>query len=136
MTTTDGAIPVVAAVISRNGRVLLCQRHDGPHLPLHWEFPGGKIEPGEDPETALAREIQEELGVPARVGQYLATVTHRYPEKTVTLRFFRASLRGEPRALVHRALAWLRPDELADVVVPPPNAVLVRRLVQGELDIH
>jgi 8-oxo-dGTP diphosphatase len=133
---TEATIEVVAAVISRSDRILLCQRHDEDHLPLHWEFPGGKIEAGEEPEQALAREIQEELGVTGRVFELLDSVRHDYPEKSVRIRFYRASLDGEPLPRVHRDLAWFGREQLAQQVVPPPNAVVIRRLLAGELDIH
>lgn len=129
-------IPVVAAVVCRNGRVLLCQRHEEPHLPLKWEFPGGKIDPGESPVQALRRELEEELGVDAEVGDQVDEVFHSYPEKNVWLRFFRAHILGEPRPLVHRELAWVRPENMGSFEVPPPNAVVVARLLRGELAIH
>lgn len=134
--TTHTAIEVVAAVVEARGRVLLCQRHDGEHLPLLWEFPGGKIDPGESPRQALARELREELGVDAELGALVGDVSHSYPEKRVRLRFFRAEIVGEPRAIVHRRLAWVPLRELDRYQVPPPNAVIVRRLVSGELDLH
>src|SRR5262249_50299021 len=70
---------VVAAVVWRDGRLLMTQRPPGGRLGLLWEFPGGKIEPGETPERALARELQEELNVLARPGETLAIETHAYP---------------------------------------------------------
>lgn len=137
MTETGQApIAVVAALVGRSGRVLLCQRHDGDHLPLLWEFPGGKIDPGETPEEALARELDEELAVSARIGEQVAEVFHSYPEKRVWLRFYRAWIEGEPRAVIHRALAWAKLTELTRFPVPPPNAVVVDRLRRGELHIH
>lgn len=130
------AIPVVAAVVARGERVLLCQRHDGEHLPLLWEFPGGKIDPGETPEEALARELREELGVAARVGAQVADILHQYPEKTVHLRFYRAHIEGEPVPHVHRAIEWVALGRLGDYPAPPPNARVIRRLISGELQIH
>ena len=129
-------IPVVAAVVAREGTVLLCQRHDGPHLPLLWEFPGGKIDPGETPRQALERELREELDVAARVGRQVAEVFHTYPEKRVWLRFFRASIAGTPCARVHRRLEWVPLAALSRYEVPPANALVVRRLISGELSIH
>jgi 8-oxo-dGTP diphosphatase len=130
------AIPVVAAVVVRDGHVLLCQRHDGEHLPLLWEFPGGKIDPGETPREALARELDEELGVRSEVGDQVAEILHRYPEKTVWLRFFRASIVGEPRPIVHRAIEWVALERASEYPAPPPNARVIERLVRGELQIH
>ncbi len=130
------AIPVVAAVVMRAERVLLCQRHGGNHLPLMWEFPGGKIEHGESPSAALRRELREELDVDSTIGPQLATVVHPYPDKTVWIRFFSATLRGSLRPLVHRALAWVPLQELPHYPVPPPNARIVEGLLNGELSFH
>lgn len=126
-------IPVVAAVILRRGRVLLCQRPDGPHLPLKWEFPGGKIDSGETPVEALGRELREELGVDATVAEEIDSVRHRYPEKTVQLRFFAVSIHGEPAPRVHRRVRWVPFQELDRYDVPPPNATILERLRRGEL---
>ena len=129
----DAVIAVVAAVIEDQGRFLLCQRHDGPHLPLTWEFPGGKVEVGETPEDALRREISEELGTACSVGRQIAEVTHSYPEKTVCISFFLAALEGTPRAIVHRALEWIHPSEFDRFEAPPPNAMILDRIRAGEV---
>lgn len=121
-------IPVVAAVVVRDGRLLLCQRQDGPHLPLLWEFPGGKVDPGEGPVEALGRELAEELGVEAEVGSFLDEVHHRYPEKSVWIRFYSATLHGRPRPRVHRRIRWIAEEELDGYDVPPANAAVLRRL--------
>lgn len=132
----DEAIQVVAAVVVRSGAVLLCQRHDGHHLPLLWEFPGGKIETGELPPAALQRELDEELGVESTIGELVAEVVHRYADKTVCLRFFDATIIGTPRPHVHRQLRWVPIGRLHEFPVPPPNAVITGRLARGELAIH
>lgn len=133
MSKGEPFIEVVAAVVHRDGRLLLCQRHDGPHLPLMWEFPGGKIDRGEEPRDALRRELTEELAVAAEVGALLATVRHRYPEKNVSIRFYAASLDGEPRALVHRRVQWIPLEELDGYEVPPANAPVIHKILVGEL---
>ncbi len=127
------AIEVVAAVIRRAGSVLLCQRHDGEHLPLKWEFPGGKIDPGETPEDALVREIDEELDVVATIGERLAVIEHHYPEKSVRIHFFVAGIDGaaEPRAIVHRQLRWIPLDGLAGYDVPPANQTVLEMISSG-----
>ena len=126
-------IEVVAAVIMEGDRVLLCQRNDGGHLPLLWEFPGGKIEPGETPREALLRELQEELGVTSHIGRQLAEARHTYPDKRVWLRFFDAKIAGVPKRCVHRQLRWIPVGELSNYNVPPPNAALVTLLRIGHI---
>ena len=129
-------IPVVAGLLFRGGKVLLCQRHEGPHLALMWEFPGGKIDTGESPQEALQRELNEELGVVASVGYRVDAVVHAYPEKRVWIRFYRVQFCGHPRPLVHRQICWVEPVELDRYAVPPPNQPIVDRLRKGELAIH
>ncbi len=108
---------VAAAVMVENGRVLLTQRKAGTHLEGAWEFPGGKVLPGEDPRVGLRRELEEELGIVAVVGEIVDVTFHRYDEadRAVLLLFFeatRASQSPEPRALDVAAFAWSGPGEL------------------------
>ncbi|MGA8763929.1 MAG: NUDIX domain-containing protein, partial [Candidatus Sulfotelmatobacter sp.] len=80
---------VVAALIQKDGKLLVCQRTRHQTMPLKWEFPGGKIEEGEQPRAALRRELEEELGIQARIGDEVARLQHVYPNHTtVELRFF------------------------------------------------
>jgi 8-oxo-dGTP diphosphatase len=108
---------VVAAVILRDSRILVCQRrHDDSHS-LQWEFPGGKIEIGEKPEEALARELREELGVEATIGRELFRTRHRYRESSQTLEliFFQANVdRLAPlQNLVFEGFEWAEPSALS-----------------------
>jgi 8-oxo-dGTP diphosphatase len=98
---------VVAAVIERDGRVLICQRKRGRHA-LKWEFPGGKIEPGETPEEALARELREELAIEARIGEELHRHDVRYGNgPLIHLAFFRVTnFSGEPVKLQFAPMVW------------------------------
>jgi 8-oxo-dGTP diphosphatase len=126
-----GAVLVVAAVIREGERVLLSQRKAGTHLAGAWEFPGGKVEAGEDPRAALVRELREELGVEAVVGAPLEVVFHRYPEKSVLLLFFACTLAPTspaPAALEVAAIRWVATRELREEDFPPADVGLVRAL--------
>jgi len=104
---------VVAALILDQDRFLICQRPAHKARGLLWEFVGGKVEPGETPEEALAREVREELDVALDVGERCMEVVHTYPDLTVRLMLYRAVIReGEPRLLEHRDLRWIRVDEI------------------------
>ncbi len=125
------AVEVVAAVIERDGRILIARRPAASHLGGLWEFPGGKRNDGEDARAALAREIQEELGAAVTVGPLLETVDWSYPEKRVRLSFFRCAITGEPRPLEGQEIAWVRPSELGRYEFPPADATLLERLGRG-----
>ena len=106
-------IAVVAGVVRREGRVLLCQRPEGKRFGLLWEFPGGKVEAGETPEAALERELREELDVETRTGRVLDAL--------------RLDARGEPRTVECRALAWALPEEVAAYDLAPADRLFWRR---------
>src|ERR1035437_2656004 len=124
-----GCINVAAALIFRNGKLLITRRHARAHLGGLWEFPGGKREPGETFEECLVREIREELGVEISVGGLFESVTHAYPEKTVHLKFFVCRLeRGEPQMLGCQAVKWAGKPELEDYEFPAADAKLLEKL--------
>ena len=106
-------IEVVCAVLEDgNGRFLACQRPFGKHLGGLWEFPGGKIDPGESPQSALIREISEELAIGIEVDRPLKAVVCNYGVKQIRLHPFRCRVvRGEPHPVEHEAIRWCAPDE-------------------------
>ena len=120
---------IVAAVIMVDGRVLACERATPPELAGQWEFPGGKVEPGETEEAALARECAEELGVRVQVGGRIGAEVSLAGSRAV-LRFFTARLvdGGPPQPLEHAALRWLGADELDRVRWLPADIPMVAEL--------
>ncbi len=128
-------IDVAAGVLrDGDGRVLVTQRLPGRHLEGRWEFPGGKIEEGEAPHRALARELAEELGIEAGPMRPLVSVTHAYREKTVRLRLFEVhSFAGTPAGREGQALDWVPVDRLRALDMPDADRPLVRLL---GLDAH
>lgn len=119
-------LEVTAAVIWRNGRVLICQRPAGKSRGLLWEFPGGKLEPGETAEQCVLRECQEELGVTLTPPQALTVLCHRYPDVTVRLHFFTARIAaGDLTRKEHNAFAWAAPKELAGYPFCPADAEML-----------
>ncbi len=122
-------VTVVAAIIRRNGRILITRRFDHVHLPGLWEFPGGKVKRGEVLKVALKREILEELGVEIRVEDEFFTVEHDYPEKSVQLHFFNCTIsQGEPRPLAVADMRWVEPAELVQFEFPAADAELIARI--------
>ena len=106
-------LEVAAAMLTRGQTVLLCRRPEGKARALQWEFPGGKLEPGETGEQALARECREELGAEVRVGPRVDELVFDYPDLSVHLTLYQAEPLTEPRALEHSALEWAGPSEQA-----------------------
>jgi mutator protein MutT len=115
-------------VVERAGQYLITRRLEGTHLAGRWEFPGGKILPGEKPEAALGRELMEELGVQAAVGELIETVDWTYPEKSVRLLFFRCALAGEPAPLEGQEMRWVADADLRLYNFPDADATLIDRL--------
>jgi A/G-specific adenine glycosylase len=124
---------VATAVVWRGGRVLITRRPPEGLLGGLWEFPGGKVEPGESPPEAARRELAEELEVEIEVGEPLGTVEHAYSHFRITLHAYHARVvAGEPRPAADDALAWVRPDELGSYAFPAANLRLIERLRAGE----
>lgn len=109
-------IDVACAIIEKDGLVLAAQRSAAMSLPLKWEFPGGKIDPGESPEECLERELLEEMGIGVTIGQKLPEHCHHYNDFSVTLHPFVCRIsRGEINLFEHAAIAWLRPEMLSSL---------------------
>jgi mutator protein MutT len=122
-------IEVSAALIFREGRLLITQRHANAHLGGRWEFPGGKREAGETFEQCLAREIREELGVEIAVGELFEEISHTYPEKSVHLKFFLCKLlSGKPQPLDCAAVKWVERAGLDAHEFPAADAQLLEKL--------
>lgn len=123
-------VPVVGALVRRGDRVLVTQRPPGGSFGDHWEFPGGKVEPGEDDRSALAREIREELGVEVRVGALYDRSVHAYPDFLIDFRVYECALDdgAEPVAVQVKAIAWVRPGEVRPEVFPPADLPVLQKL--------
>jgi 8-oxo-dGTP diphosphatase len=119
---------VVAAVIERDGCFFLTRRHAGVHLEGMWEFPGGKVDAGEPHADALRREIREELDADVDVHDLVFEITHDYPDRTITLYFYRCSLHGAPRPLLGQEMRWVPRAELASFAFPPADTELITLL--------
>ena len=125
---------VVAGLITSPRGVLLTLRREDQPLPLFWEFPGGKVEPGESPADALRRELAEELGVEVEVGRIWDVLFHAYPEFDVVLLVYQARIvAGEPRPVEVKEVRWVAAGELAALRILPADEALVTRLVNEGL---
>ena len=124
-------IAVVAAVIEHDKRFLLTRRQDGVHLAGHWEFPGGKVGAGESHAEALRREIVEELDTDVVVQELVLETTHAYPQRTVTLFFYRCELLGLPTPMLGQQMEWVPRAELSSLLFPPADSELIRMLTAG-----
>jgi 8-oxo-dGTP diphosphatase len=123
-------IPVVTGLIRKGGKVLVGQRPIGHSLAGQWEFPGGKIEKGETPEAALARELNEELGIDAEVGILKLASTHSYGDTGILILFYEVLFwKGEPKAQHHMDLKWVEPSELHSLAIPDANRRILGRLI-------
>jgi len=126
---------VVAALILKDGKLLICQRTRYQTMPLKWEFPGGKIEEGEQPRDALHRELDEELGIDARIQEEVERLLHEYPNGgAVELRFFAVrEYSGEIENRIFRDTRWAAPQDLPSYDFLEADLELVRKLAAGKL---
>jgi 8-oxo-dGTP diphosphatase len=128
-----GMMQVVAAVIEREGRILIGRRTAAQSHPLKWEFPGGKVEPGETPPQALARELEEELDIRSAAGEEITRYEYTYPGKNpIVLVFFRVTgFSGEPRNRIFEELRWEVPEKLAGLDFVEGDTCFIRGLSDG-----
>ncbi len=120
---------VVAALIWEGQRFLICQRPAHKARGLLWEFVGGKVEPGESRESALIRECREELGVELSVGAVFTDVLHEYPDLTVHLTLFNATIvSGTPQMLEHNDIRWITPAQIPDFPFCPADVEILAKL--------
>jgi mutator protein MutT len=121
-------IVVAAAIVERDDAFFVTRRPRGVHLEGAWEFPGGKCEAGETLAACLARELMEELGIDAVVGDEVFTTSHDYGDRTVELHFLRCRWEGDPSPLLSQEMRWVTRDELSSLEFPPADAALIERL--------
>ena len=122
---------VVAALIWQGERFMICQRPAHKARGMMWEFVGGKVEPGESKERALVRECREELAVEVAVGDIFLEVTHTYPDITVHLTLFHASIvQGVPQKLEHNDIRYITVDEIPKYEFCPADEVILQKLRQ------
>jgi 8-oxo-dGTP diphosphatase len=126
---------VVAGLIEKDGKLLVCQRTRHQTMPLKWEFPGGKIEEGEQPRDALRRELEEELGIIATIGDEFVRIQHEYPNGgMVELRFFVVRhYEGEIENRIFKDMQWSAPQALPSYDFLEADLTLVRDLAAGKL---
>jgi 8-oxo-dGTP diphosphatase len=126
---------VVAALIVQDGKMLVCQRTRHQTMPLKWEFPGGKIEDGEEPQHALRRELEEELGIDAQIGEEIAHIRHHYKTgSSVELRFYVVrEFKGEIENRIFRDVRWSSRAELPTYDFLEADRSLVQDLAQGKI---
>ena len=126
---------VVAALIFKDNLVLACQRTRHQTMPLKWEFPGGKIEEGEQPRDALRRELEEELGINATIGDEVARIRHEYKSgSAVELQFYAVrEYKGELENRIFKDMRWAKPSELPSLDFLEADQQLVRDLAEGRI---
>lgn len=123
---------VVAALIWDGDRFMICQRPAHKARGLLWEFVGGKVEPGESKEAALIRECREELDITVQVGEVFMEVEHVYPDITVRLTLFHATVAaGTPKMLEHNAMAWILPSQIPDYDFCPADVEILQKIREG-----
>jgi mutator protein MutT len=129
-------IIVTAAVIEHERRFLVTRRLEGGHLAGYWEFPGGKCHSHESYADCLTRELREELGVDATVGEELLVTAHTYPDRRVELHFLKCDLKGRPSPQMGQQMRWVTRQQLAELTFPPADAELIELLTRERQTAH
>jgi 8-oxo-dGTP diphosphatase len=129
-------VPVTAAILAKDGRIIIAQRKRSDPLAGKWEFPGGKIEPGETPEACLARELKEEFAIDATIGKFLGSHVHRYEHICIELMAYRAYwVGGVLKMNDHKSFRWVAVDQLKAFDFAPADLPFVEGLEKGRIDI-
>jgi 8-oxo-dGTP diphosphatase len=120
---------VLAAIMERDGRLLLAKRKKGDRFEGLWEFPGGKLEPGETPEEGLKRELREEFGIETRVGHFLCSVRYTSPTQSIKLLAYEVThITGQFSLYEHEEIRWVFLEELKQYPLAEPDAALIPKL--------
>ncbi len=127
---------VLAAVISKNGRILIARRKSADRFGGQWEFPGGKMEEGEEPRQALKRELEEELGIEVEVGRFFEATFHLYPEFPLLLLVYHCRIvRGVARPLKARDLRWVNLQQMKELTLPPADEPIRKNLSSSQEEV-
>lgn len=122
-------VQIAAAIIKKDGKILICQRKQGGSCSLLWEFPGGKLEPGETLAACAVRECLEELHMEIEILGRFGCTTYQYPERAVEITFFLAQIiKGIPQKTVHEQLKWVLPCSLTEYPFCPANQAILKKL--------
>lgn len=134
--TGPAIVRVTAAVIVKDGTILIAQRGRSDRMAGLWEFPGGKIEAGETPQQCLRRELLEELDMHAVIGRHLGTSRYHYHHMSIELRAYRAYWDGQPlKLIIHQDVCWVPPKQLTDYAFTPADLPFVQRLASGTISV-
>jgi mutator protein MutT len=134
--TEQKSILVTAGIVIDGGRVLICQRHHSDPYGMQWEFPGGKVEEGEELKDSLRRELAEELAIEAEVDEEVFRLRHRYPDRNVEVVFFAVRrFHGTIRNQVFESIAWAERSRLSQFNFLEADRELVRRISHDEIDL-
>jgi 8-oxo-dGTP diphosphatase len=129
-------VKVTAAVLEKDGNIIIAQRKSGDRLAGKWEFPGGKIEPRETPEQCLRRELKEEFDIEVTIGEYLGSNVYHYDHISIELMAYRAFWVGGTIAMNdHNAYRWVSVAQLAEFDFAPADILFVEMLMRGQIDI-